>query len=157
MDDESERLWEAQNSRKLLAIHEAGHAAVAVQLRREIKKVVAIGRNNCYTETDHKPVSTEMLRDELVLLFAGYQAVFKETGNEIVANAQSGFDWKHMYELFDLLSIRPKDQGAWTKDARLVAEEIVEANWSSIKKIASILEHNDHMTGAEVSKAIFEE
>jgi hypothetical protein len=156
MDEESERLWEAQNSRKLLAIHEAGHAAVAVHLGRQIKKVVATGRNNCYTETDHKPVSPEMLHDELVLLFAGFQSVLKETGNEIVANAQSGFDWMHMNELFDLLSIGPEDQRVWTKDARLVSEKIVGANWSSIKKIASILENNDSMTEAEVSKAMFQ-
>jgi hypothetical protein len=157
MDEESERLWEAQNSRKLLAIHEAGHAVVAVHLGRTIVKVVATGRNNCYTETDHRPVSKEMLHDELVLLFAGHQAVQKETGNEIFANSHSGFDWIHMDELFNALSIGQEDQRIWANKARPVAEKLVNANWSSIKKVASILERDDQMTGADVSKAISEQ
>lgn len=104
MDKDAERLWEAQNSRALLAIHEAGHAVGATRHNVEVIPVVATGFRHCFTDTVPRHVSKETLHNELVGLYAGYQAVLKETGDQIVANAQSGYDWiyvdKHLNDLF---------------------------------------------------------
>lgn len=65
MERMKKRFLDAQNSRELLAVHEAGHAAVAEHLNMGIKRVVVQGLNTSYTETDKRPLSKEMLHNEL--------------------------------------------------------------------------------------------
>ena len=156
MERMKKRFLDAQNSRELLAVHEAGHAAVAEHLKMGIKRVVVQGINTSYTETDKRPVSRETLHNELVMLLAGYQAVLKETGEMHIANIHSGVDFRVMYEMFDALSIGADEQKIWMTDASPVCEELIDTYWSGIKKIAAVLEKNGQMWGTDVRRTISE-
>jgi hypothetical protein len=156
MERMKKRFLDAQNSRELLAVHEAGHAVVAEHLNIDVKRVVLQGINTSYTETDKRPPSKEMLHNELVMLLAGYQAVLKETGEMHIANIHSGIDNNEMYKIFDALSIGADEQKIWMKEARPACEELIDIYWSAIKKIAAVLEQNGQMWGTDVRKAISE-
>jgi len=156
MERMRKRFLDAQNSRKLLAVHEAGHAAVAEHLNMGVKRVVVQGLNTSYTETNKRPPSKEMLHNELVMLLAGYQAVFKETGDMYIANSHSGVDYSEMYKIFDALSIGEDEQKIWMKEAGPVCRQLIDTYWSAIKKIAAVLEQNGQMWGTDVRKTISE-
>ena len=156
MERMTKRFLDAQNSRELHAVHEAGHAAVAEHLNMGVKRVVVQGINTSYTETDKRPLSKEMLHNELVMLLAGYRAVLKETGEMHIANIHSGTDYSEMYKMFDALSIGADEQKIWMREASPVCEKLIDTYWSAIKKIAAVLEQNGQMWGTDVRKTISE-
>src|SRR5271155_3272697 len=100
MQQMKQRYLDAMDDRKLLAVHEAGHAVVAEHLNMGVKRVVVQGLNTSYTETNKRPPSREMLHNELIMLLAGYQAVLKETGEMHIANIHAGIDYRVMDEIF---------------------------------------------------------
>jgi hypothetical protein len=156
MERMTKRFLDAQNSRELLAVHEAGHAAVAEHLNMGVKRVVVQGLNTSYTETNKRLPSKEMLHNELVMLLAGYQAVFKETGDVYIANSHSGIDYREMYKIFGALSIGEDEQKIWMKEAGPACKQLIDTYWSAIKKIAAVLERNGQMWGTDVRKTISE-
>src|ERR1700733_8977880 len=131
-----QRYLDALNDRKLLAIHEAGHAAVAEHLNMGVIRVVVIEANRSFTEVNKRAPSTETLRDDLAMALAGYFAVLRETGDEYIANIHCGIDNQSMFDLFQVLSIGERDQAMWMKEARPIAKQLVDQYWSAIRKIA---------------------
>jgi hypothetical protein len=151
-----QRYLDALNDRKLLAIHEAGHAAVAEHLNMGVIRVVVIEANRSYTEMNKRAPSTETLRDDLAMALAGYFAVLRETGDEYIANIHCGIDNQSMFDLFQALSIDERDQEMWMKEARPIAKQLVDQYWAAIRKIADELHKFPQMSGAEVRRILGE-
>jgi ATP-dependent Zn protease len=151
-----QRYRDALNDRKLLAIHEGGHAAVAEHLNMGVVRVFVIEANRSFTEVNKRPPSMETLRDDLTMALAGYFAVLKETGEEYIANIHCGIDNQLMFDLFKALSIDEKDQKMWMKEARPIAKELVDRYWSAIQKMADELHKFPQMSGAEVRRILAE-
>jgi hypothetical protein len=156
MEQMKERYLDGLNDRKLLAVHEAGHAAVAEHLKMDVKRVVVQGVNTSYTETSKRLPSRAMLHNELVMLLAGYQAVLKETGDIYIANIHAGIDYREMDRLFGALSIGEDERKTWMKEVGPVCEKLIDTYWSAIKKIATVLEQNGQMWGTDVRKTLSE-
>ncbi len=150
------RYLNALNDRKLLAIHEAGHAAVAEHFNMGVIRVMVIEANRSYTEVNKRPASTETLRDDLAMALAGYFAVLRETEDEYIANIHCGIDNQLMFDLFKALSIPERDHNNWMKEAGPIAKQLVERYWSAIRKIADELHKFPQMSGAEVRRILAE-
>src|SRR4029077_19757156 len=121
----SDRYWAAFNELKLLAVHEAGHAATAAHLKRCIKRVLVLGPNRSFAELEKRVATKETLHEDLVVALAGYYAGFKETGDETVANIHCGFDNELMRNLFQALSIAEEEQKVWMKNAHADSKALI--------------------------------
>jgi hypothetical protein len=147
---------EALNSVELLSIHEAGHAAVAGHLKLEIIRVLLVGVNSSFTEVKKRPLTKDVLHDELVTLLAGHYAVLKETGKLNIANIHAGIDFARIDEMFATLSISKADQAVWNKEANRVSEQLIDQYWIKIKKIAGELFEHKQMVGGRVREILSE-
>jgi hypothetical protein len=150
-----QRYLDGLNDRRLLSIHEAGHGVVANHFDMGVVRVVVRSANRTsYTEIRKRPPSKETLHQDLVMALAGYFAVLKETGEEWIANIHCGYDNKLMFDLFAALSIGHEDQKEWMKEARPVAQQLVDTYWPAIKEIAHVLEAKGDVTEAEVRRIV---
>lgn len=150
------RLLDAQNNRELLAIHEAGHAAVAEHLNMSVKRVVLRDPNSSFTELEQRPRSKETLLDDLTVVQDGYCAALKQVGEEYIARANCGFDYISISKFFAALSISENEQAQWVTQAEEISQRIVEQEWASIKKLASVLLQNEETEGGEVRRILAE-
>jgi len=96
----------------------------------------------------------ETLRERLAMLLGGYFAVLKETGDEFIANIHCDLDKQFMSDLFKELSVSEQAQDDWMKEARAIAEELVDRYWPGIRKIADELRKFPQMSGAEVRRIV---
>jgi hypothetical protein len=150
------RYRNALHDRKLLSIHEAGHAGVAEHCNMAVDRVVALDANHSFTVIPKRPPSLETLREDLAFALAGYYAVLKETGDEYIANIHCGIDQQWMSDLFKALCIEEKEQEIWMEEARPIAKQLVDRYWPAIRKIADELHKFPQMSGAEVRRILTE-
>jgi hypothetical protein len=151
-----QRYRKALNDRKLLNIHEAGHAAIAAHFKMVVVRVYVSKANTSLTELKKSPPSMETLRERLAMFLGGYFALLKKTGDEFIANIHCDLDKQLMSDLFKELSVSEEAQDDWMKEARAIAEELVDRHWAAIRMIASELHKFRQMSGAEVRRILAE-
>jgi hypothetical protein len=156
MEQMKQRFMDAQDSRELLAVHEAGHAAVAEHFDMGVVKVILRGPSSSFTEVNPRSPSKDTLLDDLTVALAGYYAALKETGEEYLASVNCGIDYVLMDKLFAALSINEKEQKPWMKEAQPLSEQLVGRYWAAVKKIGDVLFQKGEMTGAEVRQILAE-
>jgi ATP-dependent Zn protease len=153
---EERRLQEALEDRRLLSIHEAGHAVVAEHFRMRVVRIIVIAPNKSVTEiTDRTPLKETLLED-VAMSLGGYSAVLKETRDELVARVHCGIDEQFLYELFTRLEIDDREQRQLKTDGRAIAQQLIEKYWLAIKGIAEEVFEFTQISGQRVRQILSE-
>jgi hypothetical protein len=153
---EAQRLQEAFEDRRLLSIHEAGHAIVAEHFKMGVVRIVVIAPNRSFTEIPNRQPIKETLSEDVTMTFGAYYAVLKETNDQYIANVHCGLDNKFLFDLLSAFSVSEKERKELEKNARILAKQLVEKHWLAIKKIADEVFEHQQISGARVREILSE-
>lgn len=158
-DDPGQEVLIAKDDPILLALEEAGHAALAEHFDIEVVRVVIRGFGISFTEVNDGPTTLENLHHKLTVALGGYYAVFKRTGHLYIANIYSidGYcrDDHRMYRLFDEVSLKDhQERKTWAGNAKAAAGWLVEKYWTEIERISEVLNRDREITGVQVRRIL---
>ncbi|MGH8567508.1 MAG: hypothetical protein ACREXU_05680, partial [Gammaproteobacteria bacterium] len=145
----------------IAAIHEAGHAVIALRVGYELRDVMIANAYKCRVwlelPQDEPPagMSTpsmfEAECDALYTLAGGVAEALRPEGDGTAH--LDGWDREH----FDSLGPDPATRETkveWRDRMRAITERVVLKNWSSIEAVARALLERKRLTAAEVAKLV---
>ncbi len=140
----------AEEKRRLVALHEAGHCAVALHFGREPYSVSIVPHEefagSCNGELDlSEDPSDEEIQGHLARMLAGHAAVVRAAPRFVRwSRLTAGSDMENVERFF------APSNGTLRRALRL-AREVVEAEWAAISSIADALLERDWISGDEAA------
>jgi len=148
------RLRGAFDDRKLLSIHEAGHAVIAEHFKMDVVLVQAIAPNKSFTQIRDRRPTKETLLEDVTMALGGYYAAFKETEDDAMARVHCGIDNQFLFELFTAFSVSPEEQQELMSRGQALSKELVERYWLAVKKIADEVFEYVQISGARAREIL---